>query len=212
MAENDSSPGLTHYQKGAVAYQEGNQEEALAQFKKTVEVDPTFYRGWAYLGMVYNQQNRVDEAISAYRKCIEVEPGYHKAYNNIGELYRRKGLLDYAAMVFKMATELQPKHAHYNYNLGITYQEIGMLPQAEIAMTTAFDLDESDIDIATELAQIQFHLEKFETAAKTLNRFLNVQSEHDRAPEIQARLTMLKRKLDEKEIEKGKTVDDGAIE
>ncbi len=208
MADKELSPGLTHYQKGATAFQEGNQEEAIEHFTRTVEMDPRFYRGWAYLGMVYNQQNRVDEAISAYRKCIEVEPGYHKAYNNIGELYRRKGLLDYAAMVFKMATELQPKHSHYNYNLGITYLEIGMLPQAETAMATAFDLDESDIDIATELAQIQFHLEKFEIAAETLNRFLQVQSEHDRAPEIQARLLMLKRKMDEQNRNKGQDSDE----
>jgi tetratricopeptide (TPR) repeat protein len=199
MSESNRSPGLVHYQKGATAFQERDHEGALEHFLKTVEIDPRFYRGWAYLGMVYHQQDRIDEAIEAYRKCIEVNPDYHKAFNNIGELYRRKGMLDYAAMVFKMATELQPKQAHYRYNLGITYLEIGMLPQAEKALTASFELDESDIDIATELAQVQFHREKYDDATRTLTRFLEVQKEHDREPEIRARLTMLKRKKEEKE-------------
>jgi tetratricopeptide (TPR) repeat protein len=121
-------------------------------------------------------------------------PAGDKAYNNIGELYRRKGLLDYAAMVFKMATEIDATHAHYFYNLGITYFEIGMLAQAEQAFLRAAELDPDDFDYVNELAQTRFNLKKFGEAGQVLEVFLSSHPDHDRGPEIRARLNMLQRK------------------
>jgi Tfp pilus assembly protein PilF len=197
MPDTNRSPALGDYQKGADAYKAGNVEISIAHFKRATEVDPKFYRAWAYLAMAYARAGKIDEAIDTYRKCIDVEPGYHKAYNNIGELYRRKGLLDYAAMVFKMATEIDANQAHYFYNLGITYLEIGMMPQAEEALASAVKLSAADFDFSSELAQAQFYNKHYSEAARTIEDFLGRQPDHERAAELRARLALLKRKVEE---------------
>ena len=197
MADTTRSPALADYQRGAEEFRAGHLEPAIESFKKACEVDPRFYRAWAYLAMSLAQSGKVDEAIDAYRKCIDVESNYHKAYNNIGELYRRKGLLDYAAMVFKMATEIDANQAHYFYNLGITYLEIGMMPQAVEALMNAVRLNGEDADFCAELAQAQFYLKRYADAAKTIEDFLAEHSNHVRAQELRARLQMLQRKIEE---------------
>ena len=191
------SPAIKLYTQGAEHFKNGKLDQAIDFFKRSAEVDENFYRAWAYLGMAYAQKEQLDPAIEAYRKCIDLAPAYHKAFNNIGELYRRKGLLDYAAMVFKMATEIEPGLSHYFYNLGITYTEIGMHPQAEEALSNACKLDSKDFDYASELAQAQFTLKKYEAAAGTLGKFLEVRPDHPRCAELKARVTMLKRLVEQ---------------
>ncbi len=196
MADSERSPSLGHYNRGAEEFKKRNYEESIRRFKVAVEIDPKFYRAWAYLAMAYAAAGKVDEAIEAYRKCIDVEPSYHKAYNNIGELYRRKGLLDYAAMVFKMATEIDPSFPHYYYNLGITYFDIGMLPQAEEALAKAHAMEPGDFEYAQDLAQVRFNMKKYDDAVRALDDFLRAAPQHDRAPEAKARLKMLQRRSD----------------
>jgi tetratricopeptide (TPR) repeat protein len=197
MADSERSPSLGHYNRGAEEFKKKNYDESIRRFKMAVDIDPKFYRAWAYLAMAYAAAGKLDEAIEAYRKCIDVEPSYHKAYNNIGELYRRKGLLDYAAMVFKMATEIDATHAHYFYNLGITYFDIGMLPQAEEALAQAHAKEPGDFDYASDLAQVRYNLKKFDAAVQAVMEFLKAAPEHDRAIEMKARLKMLVRRAEE---------------
>ena len=191
------SPALPHYAEGVEHFKKGSWEPAIECFKKATEADKDFYRGWAYLGMAFAGAGKIDEAIEAYRECIDIAPTYHKALNNVGELYLRKGLLDYASMVFKMATEAAPENTHYFYNLGITYSEIGMRKQAEEALAAGWQLDPCDFECASELAQVQFTLKKYAAAAQTLESFLELNPDFRRGPELRARVTMLKRKIEQ---------------
>ncbi len=188
---------IAFYTKGAEHFRNGDLKKAIEYFKKSGDAHEDFYRAWAYLGMAYAQDGQLDPAIEAYRKCIDLAPAYHKAFNNIGELYRRKGLLDYAAMVFKMATEIEPGLSHYFYNLGITYTEIGMHSQAEDALGSALQLDSKDFDYASELAQSQFTLKKYDAAAETLTKFTEARPDHPRCAELKARINMLKRLVEQ---------------
>ncbi|MHC4605557.1 MAG: tetratricopeptide repeat protein [Planctomycetota bacterium] len=192
-----SSPAVPFYADGAKEFRNGNYETAVAHFRKAVDLDDSFFRAFAYLGMTYDKMGKIDEAIEAYRECIELAPDYHKAFNNVGELYRRKGLLDYASMVFKMATEIAPTNAIYFYNLGITYSDIGMLRHAEEALTRAFELEPEYLPTVTELARIRFGLGKYDEALKALESFLLEVPDHDRVSEIRARVNVLKRKSEE---------------
>lgn len=192
-----SSPALPHYAAGAEAFKKNDLEVAARNFRKAAEADPKFFRAFAYLGMVYDKLGRIDDAIEAYRECIDLAADYHKAYNNVGELYRRKGLLDYASMVFKMATELQPENAMYFYNLGLTYSDIGMLSQAEKALARCVELDPANFDSANELAQIRFQLLDLNGALKVLEDFTARCPDHERVPELDARLKLLRRRIEE---------------
>lgn len=192
-----SSPALPHYTAGADAFTAGKFEESLTLFRAAAEADPAFFRAHAYLGLALTRLGRTEEAIEAYRKCIEIAPDYHKAYNNVGELYRQKGQLDYAAMVFQMATEIDTTNAPYFYNLGLTYNDMGMRPQAEAALARAWELDPTDWDTMSELSQARFYRKDFTGALAPLESFLARHPDHDRIPELRARMQMLKRKQEE---------------
>jgi tetratricopeptide (TPR) repeat protein len=192
---NSESPAIPHYAKGAEEFRKENYEKAVEHFREAVAVDNNFFRSYAYLGMSLDKLGKIDEAIDAYRACIEIAPEYHKAYNNVGELYRRKGLLDYATMVFKMATEIAPELGPYFYNLGLTYMDIGMKTQAEEAFRRAHELEPDNFETASDLAQLLFTNENLRGSLDVLTNFLSRAPDHDRAPEIRARITMLKRNM-----------------
>jgi len=91
---------------GASLLQQGKLEEAIAEFRKAVELDPKYTAAHLHLGYAYDRKGQVDEAIAQYRRVIELEPGSVIAHTNLGVLYDRKGLYDEAIGEFEHALRI----------------------------------------------------------------------------------------------------------
>ena len=65
----------------ASALQAKNQlDEAMAEFRKAIELDPKFAMAHFNLGMALKAKNQLDEAIAEYRKAIELDPKLANAH------------------------------------------------------------------------------------------------------------------------------------
>ena len=63
---------------------QGKQEEAIAAYKKAIELDPNYAYPYNGLGIVYADQGKQEAAIAAYKKAIELDPNYAPPYNGPG--------------------------------------------------------------------------------------------------------------------------------
>lgn len=122
---------LELWQEGLRAQMEGNLDQAIEIYTRSIEIFPTAeaytFRGWAY-----SFKNRVDEAIQECLKAIEVDPTFGNPYNDIGSYYIHKGKLDDAIEWLeraKKATRYEPRHFPY-MNLGRIYSAKGMILKA----------------------------------------------------------------------------------
>jgi len=92
-------------------YDQRRVTEALAQFQKAVELDPTDVYAHARLGGISQDLGNLDEAINQFNQAIRLKPDYADGYSNLGNCYGMKGRTDDAIVCFQQAVKLKPLSA-----------------------------------------------------------------------------------------------------
>ncbi|MGD0578507.1 MAG: tetratricopeptide repeat protein [Bryobacteraceae bacterium] len=111
------------FEKGVALEQNGApSSEAVAAYRKAVELDPVSSGAWLNLGTVYYNQRQWDQAEACYRKALEVRSDYGLAHYNLGNLYDETGRPQEAIEQYKKALEIDPSYADAHYNLALLYQ------------------------------------------------------------------------------------------
>lgn len=73
---------------GLSAARQGQIDQAEAQFREAVEIDPQCADTQAMLGQVYLQQQRVDEAKQAFAAALQIDPKHDAAKRGLAEVGR----------------------------------------------------------------------------------------------------------------------------
>ena len=108
----------------------GQFDEAIAQFRKALEIKPDYAEAHYNLGMALAGHGQVDEAIEHYRKALETNPDYVEAHNNLGMVLAGRGQVDEAIAHFQKVLEIKPNSAEAHNNLGIFLASRGQLDEA----------------------------------------------------------------------------------
>ncbi len=94
---------------GNALREKGQLDEAIACYKRAIELDPEFASAHSGLGLALLGKGQLDEAIACYKKAIELDPKLAAAHANLGWALSSKGKLGEAIACFKKAIELDPK-------------------------------------------------------------------------------------------------------
>jgi TolB-like protein/Flp pilus assembly protein TadD len=84
----------------------GRFNDAIAEGKRALELDPLSLVINADLGVDYYYARRYDEAIAQEHKLLEMDPGYYFAYLNLGQALEMKGARDAAIAEYQKARAL----------------------------------------------------------------------------------------------------------
>jgi tetratricopeptide (TPR) repeat protein len=103
---------------GTFLVKHGKLEDAIVDFKKSLQIMPQFADAMNNLGKALALQGADDEAIGFYQKALEIKPDFLNARLNLGNLLLKHGRLDEAAAQFRSALEIQPDAEEAQYNLG----------------------------------------------------------------------------------------------
>jgi len=82
-----------HYYAALDLVSEGEQERALAQYEKSLQVDPTFTEAMHGMARALQDLNRLDEAIAVSKRIAEIDPDDVLAHTSLSVLYQMKGML-----------------------------------------------------------------------------------------------------------------------
>ena len=82
--------------------------EAIEEYNKALELDPTY--GWAMNGLAYTYLDLGDfeKAIEYFKRYASISPGDANPLDSMAELYFRMGRLDEAIAKYKEALEIKP--------------------------------------------------------------------------------------------------------
>jgi tetratricopeptide (TPR) repeat protein len=106
-----------HYHLGLAFSQQRRADEAIAQFQKSLEIQPDDAEARYNLGTVLLQQKRLDEAVAQLQKALEIKPDDASAHKNLGVAFFQQGRLDEAVAHFKKSLEIRPDQVEIQNNL-----------------------------------------------------------------------------------------------
>jgi tetratricopeptide (TPR) repeat protein len=82
-----------HYYAALDLMADGKLEEAVAAYRESLAVDPTFTEAMHGLARALQDLLRYDEAISVAQKITELDPDDVLAHTSLSVLYQKKGMI-----------------------------------------------------------------------------------------------------------------------
>jgi tetratricopeptide (TPR) repeat protein len=138
------SPGKArgHFNLGLNYRNMGRLNEAMEQFKLTVECSPSYRDAYNELGVAYSRNGELLKSILVFEKAIDRWPDYIFAHYNLGRAYHESGKIDLAERQYRKTLELFPAHTEALGGLGSIYFKRGMFDQAIEYYEEAVRIDE----------------------------------------------------------------------
>lgn len=103
----------------------GRVPEALAAFRRALEIDPGNAIAYQNMGLTYVQHDRPADAIEAFRKAFAINDRLPRAWNGLGAALERLGSHDEALDCWQRAIALDPQQFDAMLNLGVVALERG---------------------------------------------------------------------------------------
>src|SRR5205814_10179642 len=99
-------------------------DEAEAQARKTLEIDPRFFLAHYYLGGVQQAKGRLPEAISEFQQAFDLNGDFY-SLAALGQAYARAGKKEQAQKVLARMTEEAKTHHVAPYAWALLYLGLG---------------------------------------------------------------------------------------
>lgn len=90
----------------------GRMDEAIREFKKAIEIDPTYSSPYLNLGKIYYLQGKFPEAIQVNQTALSLNSSLApNCYNNLGLIYFEQGRMEEAILEYQKAIKARPFEA-----------------------------------------------------------------------------------------------------
>ena len=137
----DPAISRAHNLTGNILYDQHKFNEAIAEYRKAIELAPLDAKPHNALGNVLSAQGKTEEAIAEYRKGIELDPRIASAHNALGNTLSDQGKIEDAIAEYRNAIKLDPLYAHAYHNLGNALSIQGKTEEAIAEYRKAIELD-----------------------------------------------------------------------
>ncbi len=82
-----------YFYSGLDLYTEGKHEQAIAEYRRAVDADPTYTDALHGLARIYQDLDRLDEAIEISQKLADLDPDDVLPHTSLSILYQKKGMI-----------------------------------------------------------------------------------------------------------------------
>ncbi len=143
---------------GALAYQRGRVEEAVAFFERGAMIRPEAAEIHANLAEALRIANRPDHAFEHVLKALALDRTISDAWNTLGLLEHDRGRYTDAQSAFTEAIRLRPTYVSAHLNLGSTLSKQNRFDDAAVALRKALELQPKSAAALTNLGQILINM------------------------------------------------------
>jgi tetratricopeptide (TPR) repeat protein len=159
---------------GNALKREGRVDEAIIQYKRTLEIRPSHAEAHNNLGNALVQKGQVDEAITCYQKALNINPGYAEAYNNLGNALVQKGQVDEAITCYQNALNINPGYAEAYNNLGNALVQKGRMDEAITCYQKALNINPGYAEAHYNLGNAFLHERRVDEAIRQYQSALEI--------------------------------------
>jgi tetratricopeptide (TPR) repeat protein len=163
-------PGFpeTHSQLAYLFYRTDDAEDALAEARTALSMDPANAEAYRYLGLALYADGHYDAAEHAFDESLQREPAGSLAnadvYFDMGIAYRDQGDLRRAAIAYRHALNLRPDYWEAHSNLGVVLHDQGKFEDAIAEYRIAKRLNPDEASVRNNLGNTLCDKEDFDSA------------------------------------------------
>lgn len=133
--------GEAHVSLGWALYQKGQHNEALAEYKRALDIDPRNYKAQYNLGLAYAKVDKWERAADQFQEAIRLAPNNYQPHYDLGLAYDHLGKLDDAQKELDLAYKLNPGSVDIIFAIGQVYEKRGDNQNAIFQYQSALSLD-----------------------------------------------------------------------
>ena len=174
---NDPAAALA---EGNRLLDENDTDNAIAAYKRAVELDPDLGEAYFKLGVAY----ALLEIEAKHNGTSERLPGDPIPKDEAKEKPDSVKMFEKAVEVYKKHIDRSPEDAAAYFTLGRAYNKLNKDKEAEEALEKAVKIDPEDSDYQTELGAIRIKLAKYHEAIAALKKAVSLDGENVEAAEL----------------------------
>jgi tetratricopeptide (TPR) repeat protein len=139
---HDAEP---HYQLGLIHQQRRQYAQAIAEFRRAIEIDKTEVDAQFQLGRIAREQGRLDEAMQYLETAAALDPkhSFGDVWREIGATHLAAGRAEAAEAVLSPFVERRPYDAEGLYWLGDALAKLGKESEAKEAFRRCIEAVET---------------------------------------------------------------------
>lgn len=164
-----------HYNLGNILLEKGRYDEAIEQYRKTIELDNKHVKGYNNIGIALAMQGKIDEAIKSYEAALAINNFHVNSINNLGIALAEKGNIQEAIDSYLRVLQINPMHEKAHFNLGIILTRNGKIIEAKEHFSEAIRTKPDFAEAHNELAGVFAKLGRKEEATKHLTMALELE-------------------------------------
>jgi arylsulfatase A-like enzyme/Tfp pilus assembly protein PilF len=127
--------------RGRILLKQNKVEEAIAEFKEALNIDPDYESAIFSLAEAYKKAKKYDEAIAGFKRLMQMDARDSKPPFNLGDIYLELKDIDKAIPYLQKSIQIDPEHSAMAHNLlGAAYIEKKNLTQAEHEINEALKI------------------------------------------------------------------------
>ena len=118
----------------------GRFDDALASYRRAIDLDPNQALPWNNIGRVEQQFGRYEAAFAAYEKALALEPGVARLHANLASLLADQDRHEAAVERFQLALGCETDHAESHHGMAVSLVFLGRRDEAWTALESAIRL------------------------------------------------------------------------
>ena len=121
----DPNAFLAYNNLGYMLMEKGQLQEAMADFNKSLEINPNFNEPHNNLGDALIRIGQTNEAVIHFKRAVELDPTSAASYYNLGDAWLQLERNGDAITQFQKALEIDPRFDKAYNNLGVAFMRTG---------------------------------------------------------------------------------------
>jgi Flp pilus assembly protein TadD len=115
---------------GKALRRQGKIEEALDQYRRAIEIEPTSFKAHYNVANVLSDQQRTPEALEHYQEAVRLDPEFVPARYNLANALLAVGRPEQALSEYRETVRLDAQHHKARNNLGAALLRLGRIDEA----------------------------------------------------------------------------------
>jgi tetratricopeptide (TPR) repeat protein len=129
-----------HYNAGTILRGRGRTEEAIAAYRRSLELDPAEPKAHYNLANALRQAGDAEAALAHYESALELAPDHAMARMNLANALQELGRAGEAIPLYEQLLPRRPEDARLHHNLGLALLSAGRADEAVLRLERSLAL------------------------------------------------------------------------